>query len=302
MLQVKRWVLLISVMVGAGGVLTGPAFGEFQSSKAKGSGEVVELQIEAGGGKVICQNFSPPTKDVAWTIKSGGVETTKGAGLLSKIESWGECTIESGSIAKTKATLGSCDLELKQSGTETEILGGLDNTCTVTSGACEIKADQSSNEKLNAVNLEFAGEADESLIFEPLVTNLTTLVSSCPGVTATTKGKFTGLTELELVKPSAAAVLFSIGSAKKQYKLNEAGKVKVTNKGEERTLSGWATLQEPPATFESNAAQEKVCEEKKYAEKEGCEFQITAKKESGFKAWRIIAGAFRAGLVVRAIK
>jgi hypothetical protein len=270
--------VVMAAIIGAC-MVASPAFAEFEGHKeaSKGKGENIELRVEAGGAKVACKAFGEASSSVAWTIESEGKASAKGPSLVSDIEKWGECTAESSELKETKAELSSCELELKQAKSESEVLGKLDSTCVIHAGECEIKAEAKENESLKYANLYFSGPESETLLAEPHIGNLaTTTKGTCPGIKATKEGKWSGFTELKQVRPGGPQPEFVVTATRLRYDAaNREGIIKVTNRGAaaQRPLS-WTRAMRPGGSFTVNAAQEAACEVKVYAVNESCEFAV----------------------------
>jgi hypothetical protein len=273
-------------------VVAASASGEFESPKKEttGKGEAYELRLEAGGGTVLCRGG---TTKLTWTIEQEGKATVKGGSLLSDLENAGECTAESSELTSSKATFGECKLEVKQPKAEEEVLGRLTKTCTITAGSCEIELEGKENEHLERIALDAGGTEDENLFLEPLVNNIaTTTKGTCPGIKGTKSGRLTGIVELQEDESSLRPEFVLSVSPKRYTVKGEGGKVKIINVGAAaQRPSEWVRHMSPGGTFEINAAQEQMCEEKVYARDESCEFGIEWPGDRGYARWSISQSA-----------
>jgi hypothetical protein len=287
-----RWGKAVSVTAATAALAclpTAMAFAAFEGKESTGKGNTLELTLEAGGGKVICQH-SLATENVAWTIEqTEGKAATKGPDLVADIQSWGTCTAESSEFAKTSATLSACEMELKQTGTELEVPARLLKTCTVKAATCEIKAEMKPNEKLKSVDLAAGGPVTErALVAEQEINDLTTATSgTCPGIVSTKEGKLSGWAPLNKLKSTALQPEIFIQALPDAYTmLTETGKVQVKNlSGVAQVPSVWLTNARPANAFSSTG--ENTCKVKNYAASGAgseCEFTIEYKAR-GLALW-----------------
>ena len=132
-----------------------PSFAEFttRNSKSQGNSEVVEVTLEAGGAKVVCEAYEEAVSKGTWLIEKSTKASTKGPGLLLKTSAWGTCTGSSSEIKSTKAEVGECPLEVSEPSEETAIEGKLTATCTAKLSSCELKMEPKTNEKLRSILL-----------------------------------------------------------------------------------------------------------------------------------------------------
>lgn len=182
-----------------------PAFAEFTSKnkESKGSVEVAEATLEAGGATVVCHAFEESLSKGTWTIKKGGEASTDGPDVLLNIAKWGSCTGRSSEISETKAEISECELEVAEPGEEASVKAKLVTACLIKISSCEVKLEPKENEKLTSVSLDASGSEDENLFLDPEVTNVaTTVKGSCPGIKAGEKGVLKGELEAYQVQPA----------------------------------------------------------------------------------------------------
>lgn len=209
----------LAVAVGAFLVAAVPAYAEFTSGTkglAQGTGEVVQLQIEVGGGTITCFGLESASK-LKWTIENeSGSMVEKGPRLIYKIEKWGECTASGKEVKEAPTTIGECELEAKDSGEQTKGEVSVLSTCTATISEpkCEVKIPSGSNKSFKEITLGSAGAASENLVLPPTLTGVTTEVSSgcsAVGIKASKVGKVSAFVEAFHVKPPRSPTMTLTG-------------------------------------------------------------------------------------------
>jgi len=192
-----------------------PAFAEFESKvkeSDKGTGEIFETAVEAGGAKVTCQALEAGASNVGWTVVKSGKPSAKGPVLQINISKWGEC--EAAKPIEGPAKITACELEIEQPGEQTKLSGKIVKTCTIeTTGGCTIKMEPKNNSGLKAVYVGTPPGSKEDTAFGPEISNLVTEVSkvskSCTGIEAAKAAKLTGLGELYSVQNPAPVLMFT---------------------------------------------------------------------------------------------
>jgi hypothetical protein len=220
------------------------ASAEFKSKLSQGKGANYALEIEAGGATVQCDpSEAAGSTPVTWH--------DSGTKLTMKVSAWGSCVIKASSLKESEAKMSACEYEVKQPNSETNVLGNLPKSCTITTSECEITL-PSSNGQLKT-ELAYTGAEGENLVVEPAVENLVTTVSSgCGklGIAATSEGTLKAAETLEAVAMQAAKpqFSFSIGGGSLPRMGNAVGnsrEIVLKNVGEPATPSSLISTQSP---------------------------------------------------------
>lgn len=209
--------LVALMLVGAGAPA---AFASFQgSSSSKGSGTNELLILEAGGATVGCGVSKAPLGKDAWTIeKESPREPAKeGGALVVKAESWSGCAMESKSLKNQSATLGACELELKQAGKEEGAAFSIIKTCVVKSSACELTLEAGENKGLSEAYL---GNEGSQLKITPLIKRVKDKTSTgCKekGIEAGSEGVLTGVMTMTSIEASVAAPEYMMTASRTEF-------------------------------------------------------------------------------------
>jgi hypothetical protein len=236
---------------------------------SSGSGESIELELEAGGAKVSCAAFKEGSSKIAWTIEEGGKAASEGEDLRMLFESWGECEGSSSEISKQKATISSCKLQVAEPKSEGEVTEQVVSTCTIKLASCEIKILPEENKALSATGLFNSGIENEDLDLNLEAKNLATTISgTCPGIKATKAGTIVDIAETKQVQPGRLSE-FRIGASPNAmpgnfrspafFLINEAALITVANVGVAQAPLEWGIVARPPASLSRNMAQESTC-------------------------------------------
>ena len=209
--------LVALTIVGSGAPA---AFASFQgSTSSKGSGTNELLILEAGGATVGCGVSKAPLGKDAWTIeKESPREPAKeGGALVVKGESWGSCTIESKSLENQSATLGACELELKQAGKEEGAAFSIIKTCVVKSSACELTLEAGENKGLSEA---YMGSESSQVKVTPLIKRVKDKTSTgCKekGIEASSEGVLTGVMNMSSVEAKVAAPEYAMTASRTSF-------------------------------------------------------------------------------------
>jgi hypothetical protein len=280
--MIKQRTMGLAVAICVFGVITTPAFAEFQSYKdeTRGSGEIVELNLESGGGTVSCQAYSESKSAAGWTIENEGKPATKGPDLAISVEKWGECNAKSGELKEVKAEVKGCEVEAKDPGEETRATGKLLTTCTVKAGTCEIIAEPKENKELTGTYVYSSGEKEENLILRPSISGVTTTTKgTCPGIKPSKEGKMFGVTQLLQISP-VIRVEYTISVNKYYYTpSNNTGTATITRRGSLERPNGVENEELPNLGKKYFILEESafnVCRTTKlYNPGESCNFNVT---------------------------
>jgi hypothetical protein len=200
-----------------------PALAEFESknSGSNGAGEVYEAKLEAGGAVASCQALETGNSTAGWQVTHEGKAQSKGPGLLIKITNWGSCEVVSPIKGVVKAS--ACELEVEQPSSEIKLVGKVVKTCSFEGPlGCVIKMEPKNNSSLKATEDAGEGEADESTILMPAITNLATSVSSAcelAGIKGSAEAKLVGVSEFLQVRPATVSE-FAAGAEKLKLAAN----------------------------------------------------------------------------------
>ncbi len=283
--MIKQRTMGLAVAICAFGIITTPAFAAFQSYKdgTRGSGEIVELTLEAGGGTVSCQASTESQGTAGWTIENEGKPVTKGPDIAISPEKFGECDAKSGELKEVKAEVKGCEVETKDPGEETRATGKLLTNCIVKVGPCEIIAPASENKELTGTYVYSSGEKEENLILQPSISGVTTTTKgTCPGIKSSKEGKMSGVTQLLQISP-VARVEYTISVNKYFYTpSNNTGTATITRRGSLERPNG-VDNEELPNLFDEyfilEEAAYNICRTTKlYSFLESCNFNLTYSK------------------------
>jgi hypothetical protein len=204
----------LAVLIGAFTAFVAPGFAEFESknSEPKGKGEIAEATFDDGGTVIACQTPEEGISKVGWTVENEeSKEQKKGVDLRMDIEKWGNCKYVAASSASGEAKLSGCEMELKQTATESKIPVRITSTCTITVGTCEIKIAPGSNKELKTMQIGETGESSENTAIFPVLANIVTEVNKeCApyGIQASKTVALDGDGELDDVHSAAPLISF----------------------------------------------------------------------------------------------
>jgi hypothetical protein len=199
--------LLIGSVVTAAALLASavPAFAGFESKNGesdKGTGEVLEVTFEAGGGTVTCKAYTEGASKAEWTVEEAGKAQAKGPDLQIDISKWGECASSKPVTGSVK--ISECTLEIEQIEEQTKLIGKLVKECTIEAPlGCTIKLGTSTNKALKTVNAGHIEATSKNTLIAPEISNLVTEVNStCEslGIHKSETGKISGFGEASSVQ------------------------------------------------------------------------------------------------------
>jgi hypothetical protein len=194
--------LLIGFVVTAAALVASaaPAYAGFESKNTgsdKGTGEILEVTFEAGGGKVTCQAYTEGASKAEWTVEESGKAQEKGSSLRIDVSKWGECTTST--IVKGSVKVSECGLEIEEIGEQTKLTGKLVKECILEAPlGCTIKMGTSANKALKTIDAGHIEESSNNTLIAPEVSNLVTEANStCEsvGIKKSETGKVSGFGE-----------------------------------------------------------------------------------------------------------
>jgi hypothetical protein len=262
-----------------------------QNKESKGSAEVAEMTLQAGGATVLCQALEESQSKGTWLLKKGSEATTLGPDLVLDVGKWGSCTGSSSEIKETKAEINACSLEVVEPAEETTVKGKLVTECTIKFASCELKLEPKENEKLTSVLLYADGTEDENVFADPEVDDIaTTIKGTCTGIKESKEGKLKGELEAQQVQPAARgeftlsssrAFLFT-GSVSADIRVRRRSGFTAKPKQQVRSLPF-------PNPFSSQAPNWEECTKSMvYAVGGSCEFEVSYEPTVGIGTYNQI--------------
>jgi|GEM_PF-5639173 len=214
--------MLISTLAAMAALLgsAAPAYAEFESQVKgadKGTGELFETTLEAGGATMTCTAEEPGNSKTTWTVKGTEKEQVKGPNLGIVITKLGTCTVKASGLKEEVATVSECEAEIKQTKVQGKeqgkIPGKIVKLCTIKAASCEIKLEPKTNSALNVFEVSDSGDANENTLIIQAVTNIVTEVvgAKCEslGIKASKEGRLLGVGEFYSLVQNAGPRFYS---------------------------------------------------------------------------------------------